>query len=177
VPNSKVVAARGAGGDEAYLSFLAHAAERLQAAGRPVSFLIHEGEGDAALARKANMRLQRPLDIVSPATAADAKLAIAGADAIISSRFHGLVSALAAGVPALACGWSHKYQALMQDYGLGDMLVNLDDRSSWSERIEQLIGIMASSDARSSIEAAAIDQKKKTQTMWKDVFKVIDEAQ
>ncbi len=43
---------------------------------------------------------------------------ISRADILITSRFHGMVSGLACGVPTLVVGWSHKYKEVMDQFGL-----------------------------------------------------------
>ncbi len=43
---------------------------------------------------------------------------IARSDILITSRFHGMVSGLASCVPTLVVGWSHKYQEVMDQFGL-----------------------------------------------------------
>jgi colanic acid/amylovoran biosynthesis protein len=43
---------------------------------------------------------------------------IGRSDILITSRFHGMVSGLASGVPTLVVGWSHKYKEVMDQFGL-----------------------------------------------------------
>jgi len=57
---------------------------------------------------------------VRTAWSADEIKAVLGClDLLIGSRFHSLVLALSSGVPCVAVGWSHKYQELMSDCGVG----------------------------------------------------------
>jgi colanic acid/amylovoran biosynthesis protein len=51
--------------------------------------------------------------------AVDIKRLIALCDMVVVSRFHAMVAALAAGVPPLVLGWSHKYAEVMDDFELG----------------------------------------------------------
>ena len=37
---------------------------------------------------------------------------------VISSRFHAMISALSLGIPVFIIGWSHKYQEVLQMFGL-----------------------------------------------------------
>lgn len=39
-------------------------------------------------------------------------------DVVVTSRFHGMVSALALGVPTIVIGWSHKYAEVMAEFDL-----------------------------------------------------------
>lgn len=49
---------------------------------------------------------------------------IANSLAIIGSRYHSLVAALSKCVPAIAIGWSHKYEMLFQDFELNRFLIS-----------------------------------------------------
>ena len=39
---------------------------------------------------------------------------MAHADVVVTSRFHGMVASLAAGIPTIVVGWSHKYREVME---------------------------------------------------------------
>lgn len=43
---------------------------------------------------------------------------------LVASRFHAMVFALSKQVPVLLVGWSHKYQEVMQQFGLGEYAVD-----------------------------------------------------
>ncbi|HEX8420420.1 MAG TPA: polysaccharide pyruvyl transferase family protein, partial [Sphingomonas sp.] len=74
-------------------SDLADGAER-------VDLLVHEGAPDRELAQDTNATLAEPVELVDLPSPLDTKAAIAAAELIVSSRFHGLVSALSNAVPA-----------------------------------------------------------------------------
>ncbi|HOZ18741.1 MAG TPA: polysaccharide pyruvyl transferase family protein [Candidatus Fermentibacter daniensis] len=48
---------------------------------------------------------------------------IGGCAIAVSSRFHGMVSALASCVPVVATAWSHKYAEVMDAFGMSGMVV------------------------------------------------------
>jgi polysaccharide pyruvyl transferase WcaK-like protein len=52
-------------------------------------------------------------------------------DALVTSRFHGMVAGLSLCVPTMVIGWSHKYQETLSDFGVADYAVNY--KSSLSE--------------------------------------------
>lgn len=76
-------------------------------------FLNHEGAKDLALCEEFSGGRAEVLD---PRDAKKIKALIAGADFVFSSRYHGVVSSLAAATPVSVFGWSHKYQELMADF-------------------------------------------------------------
>jgi polysaccharide pyruvyl transferase WcaK-like protein len=82
-------------------------------------------------------------------------------DALITSRFHGMIAGLCQCVPTMVIGWSHKYQETLADFGLEQYAIdyraelkeisNLFERF-WSERewirkqlIQKIENIKASS--------------------------------
>jgi polysaccharide pyruvyl transferase WcaK-like protein len=48
----------------------------------------------------------------------DLRYLIGLCDLFVTSRFHAMVSSLAVGVPCLVIGWSHKYQEVLESFGL-----------------------------------------------------------
>jgi colanic acid/amylovoran biosynthesis protein len=58
--------------------------------------------------------------------AVDIKRLIAFCDMVVVSRFHAMVAALAAGVPPLVLGWSHKYAEVMNDFEVAEDAFNFD---------------------------------------------------
>jgi colanic acid/amylovoran biosynthesis protein len=174
IPNSKVLTSSAPQAKKAYFDFLAMAVNELRRQGATPSFLIHEGEGDYQIAVTVNSSLDQPAEIIVPSTASEAKQRIASAKCIVSSRYHGLVSALAAGVPALACGWTHKYGALMQDYSLSDLLLNLEQRDEWAAKLDALMRAVGQADRLAALREAAAREKKKSEAMWNAVFEVIN---
>ncbi len=79
-------------------------------------FLVHESRNDRAIAERVSARLGG-VPIVEESDPLAIKGILGACKASVGSRFHGLVSALSQGVPALAVGWSHKYRMLFRDYG------------------------------------------------------------
>jgi colanic acid/amylovoran biosynthesis protein len=49
---------------------------------------------------------------------------LAESSLIVSGRFHGVVSGLSCGVPTLVHSWSHKYAAVLEDFGRPGWLAN-----------------------------------------------------
>jgi len=173
IPNRKV-----AEGDprmeECYLDFLWEAAVAIQNSGRRVVLLVHEGAGDIQLAEKLNRRLSEPLEIINEHSPLVTKAVIGRAALTVSSRFHGLVSALSAAVPSLACGWSHKYDALMSDYGCGDLQVDLADRASWQGSVDRLIRAADDAALKKRLQSASRAQSLAAEAMWAEVVSLIE---
>jgi len=48
-------------------------------------------------------------------------------DFVVASRFHGMVTALALGLPVLAIGWGHKYRELLAHFDLGEWSLDFSE--------------------------------------------------
>lgn len=82
-----------------------------------VVLLNHAGENDDALIAELAGLAGKECLVVGRPTAAEAKNVIAGARLVVSSRYHGLISALTEGVPVLCTSWSHKYREVLAELG------------------------------------------------------------
>ena len=174
IPNEKIVKGHDPELRQTYLQFLRDCIQTGQKLELPTVILLHEGANDRTIAADLNDGLARPVEIVEFDDALDTKAVISQAYAIASSRFHGLVSALSAGVPALSCGWSHKYRELMNDYGVAEFDVSLNDPVHAVAKLEQLL-IQAKDPAfRLQIAASASEEKRKTEVMWGQVLEVLE---
>jgi polysaccharide pyruvyl transferase WcaK-like protein len=62
-------------------------------------------------------------------------------DYSVTSRFHAMISSLAVGVPCLVIGWSHKYQEVLERFGLESWAIGFENLSAdlLHERTEQLV--------------------------------------
>lgn len=172
IPNEKVC-----GTDlerrKVYVSFLRQAVGTLRAAGHNVALLIHEGKGDAALALELNAGLDSAVELIDEACPLVTKALIAEAKLTVSSRFHGLVSALSASVPSIACGWTHKYAELMSDYGCSELNVDLNDSSTFARQFERLIAAACDPDFRARLTAAADLQRSRSSAMWDEIVALL----
>ena len=173
IPNEKMVAGAPPETRAAYVDFLVLAAELIVKSGREAMVVVHEGSQDRMFADQINARLTTPLRVVDESSVLITKALIAAADLIVSSRFHGLVSALAAGVPSLACGWSHKYGELMADYGCPQHNLDLADREKWQAGIEALLTDAGDAAFRRKLADASRVQRERSSAMWGEVMEVL----
>lgn len=170
IPNEKMVSGKGDAIRARYLAFLADAVGAIRASGRKATLLLHEGRNDFRLAEALNANLETSVDIVNEPDALVTKALIGAAEFIVSSRFHGLVSALSAGVPALACGWSHKYRELMADYGCAEAMVDLERDETPRSTLEAFVERVGDSGYREGIARHSAEQKALSKAMWGEVF-------
>ena len=137
-------------------------------------FLLHEYNKDKDLMDNLNGEIERSLDIVSESDPLVLKAIIGNSKLIISSRYHGLINALYQSVPVIATGWSHKYEALMNEYSLGDYLIS-DYHTQLV--IQMMNNIFDKSILDSIIKSISLEnerRKNKLDEMWKRIEKIME---
>jgi polysaccharide pyruvyl transferase WcaK-like protein len=126
IPNKKMVTQTSAGSGE-YLEFLKNVILEFNDLGKEVFLLNHEGLGDLKICNEINTLFNETLEVVTDLNAKEVKGLIGVSYITVSSRFHGVASALSQGVPCLATSWNHKYKMMFQDYELQDQIINVND--------------------------------------------------
>jgi len=71
--------------------------------------------------QRALQKTERVRVFLEPCSADTLKLLIQQLDLLIGSRFHSIIAALSFCVPTVAMGWSHKYEEVMNDAGVGEL--------------------------------------------------------
>lgn len=170
VPNQKMMETPDSEKNAQYPSYLAALIQKLQNAGEKPFFLIHESRKDGEIAQKVNDLLQEKLEVVKEENPLKVKGIIGSCKAVVTSRFHGLVSALAQGVPSLSTGWSHKYQELLKDYDYLEGLCEVSLEEEFLKSKSDLI--LLESKRESTKEKLSLNssiQKAKSTKMWDEV--------
>lgn len=174
IPNYRMIDRTDSMISQRYVDFLALCAQYLSDIGRQPFILIHEGENDLRLGQQVSERLGGAIAIVREEDAVRAKGIIGASEGVISSRFHGIVSALSQGVPALATGWSHKYQMLLEDYGVPEGLMPVTaDLDEIRSKIDLITQAVARRDMIATIRHHATLQKQAAEQMWSEVLTLI----
>ncbi len=175
VPNCRMLDKTDQKTREAYLPFLITCTRYLLKKNAKPFVLVHEGEDDQRLAEQLSTAVGG-IPIVQESGALEIKGILGACSGTLGSRFHGLVSALSQGVPALATGWSHKYQMLFEDYGFPEGLIEVTTDEAEIERKIDLVTDDAER-IRALIQARTDQLKQQSERMWQEVFAVIDQCQ
>lgn len=167
IPNHKVVSkynhADASSLHQSYVSSFAKAAEHLALQGMDVVLVNHEGHEDAAICQEiSTLTACRIVQIEDPLAL---KQFIGAAELVISSRFHGAINALSQAVPCIATSWSHKYQQMMTDFGVGDFCIEQLTAETLLAKIAQvqqahaaIVTVLTESSKRLSQQNAAMWQ-------------------
>jgi colanic acid/amylovoran biosynthesis protein len=131
--------------------------------------LIHETR-DIELAQQLAEDSPTPVEIVTETDPLILKRYLGTSLFVVGSRFHALVSALSQGIPVLAVGWSHKYEALLADYQQTEKLLAVDaSPTDIRRRLDELAVSAVSSGEMADLQSAAGKQKQDSRTMWASV--------
>ena len=166
LPNEKMIAKNEKTLQEAYITFLARCIQKLAARGVPHFLLCHQKED-----MKVVDLLKAELDDIPYISSETNPLYIKGilgsCRFIIGSRFHGLVNGLSQGVPCICTSWSHKYEALFEDYHCSEYLISdFTSMEKANQLIDRLLDDKGYSEARANIESRSASIKKETVEMW-----------
>lgn len=135
--------------------------------------LLHETKSDSYLIDFLINQSGKSIPIVAESDPRYIKGILGHCQVVISSRFHGLISALSQGVPTIATGWSHKYKMLLEDYSCPELLI--EDLES-PAAIKQALSLVLEEPNRSHLIARlnerANQYRQASEAMWNQVKKI-----
>jgi colanic acid/amylovoran biosynthesis protein len=173
IPNYRMVDKTSKEQSETYLPFMIRCVRYLLEKNEKPFVLIHEGADDLMLSEQIRDAVGGNLPIVKESHPLMIKGILGACEGTLGSRFHGLVSALSQGVPALATGWSHKYQMLFEDYGFNEGLIDVTmSEEEIRQKIDLIIDPQSKGRIKSTIATSSKGLKINSLNMWDEVFKV-----
>lgn len=171
IPNYKMI---NYFGEDIYNKFIKNTIEILIKKDFTPFFLIHEGNKDLKIAENINLTLNKPIEIIDPRDSLLIKGIISSTKFIVSSRFHGVVSALSQGVPCIITSWSHKYELLAEEYNVSRFVIqDLNDKGKLIDLIDDLRNFDKLEKIKNIILYKSSVFKKQTYNMWDLVFSKI----
>jgi colanic acid/amylovoran biosynthesis protein len=176
IVNQKMIAMKKNDDGNDYKHFMVNLLKKAVESSMAPFLLLHEGVKDKKLAQEVIEMCGSDVPMIVVESADEVKSVIGQCELVISSRFHGLVSALSQDVPVMATGWSHKYQMLLDDYGVSDMLYN--ESTDIERATVDMINLIQDSTIRNQVMKSISEnnkiQKNRTVDMWSQVYDVID---
>lgn len=168
IPNQKMLDKADPVASKNYYNYILNVCEYLRNQGEKIIILNHEGEQDRLICEQLSKHFGN-VPIVSHWDPVYIKTVIGCCKLLVSSRFHGCVSALSQGVPVIATSWHHKYEMLLKDYGVSELLVDLS-----SDIVDvSMIQTALLEETRNKILVRSLVQKRQTKEMWNSVFKLL----
>lgn len=173
IPNSRMLDKTTEATRNHYISFLEECIKQLIKLGSEPFILIHQTT-DYELALQLQNKFDQSIKIILESDPSYIKGILSSCYLVISSRFHGLISALSQGVPCLAAGWSHKYRMLLEDYGCQELLISsLDSEEEISHKLNLIIEEPSRSTIINQLNQASFEQKKLASNMWAEVYEIL----
>ena len=170
IPNMKMIEKGNISLDK-YIHLLISIIQEGKKSGYPVYLLNHEGKKDEKLAYRCREKIGNDIDVVTGLNALEVKGMISSSFMVVTSRFHGLASALNCGVPSLATSWSHKYKSLFLDYELDDSyILPLDNVEKVIVQVKRILGADENEKIRKHINEQVPRIKIQTIEMWNQVW-------
>ena len=157
---------------DAYLEYLGKVINVCKESKRRIYLLNHEGKADESVLEACKQRFKDSIDVVTGLNALEVKGLISCAYIVITSRFHGLASALNSCVPVLSTSWSHKYKCLYEDYKQQNGVLSLSDFSKDAQMIRNILDKHQNKEIRNRIEKVIPIIRMNIQEMWTTVWEV-----
>lgn len=173
IPNIRMIDKTSSELSQSYSAFLTSSIEYLLDKGLEPFILVHQLT-DFELCTQLQAQISRTVPIIKEDDPLHIKGILGECYLVISSRFHGLISALSQGVPCLGTGWSHKYKMLFKSYNCSNLLINLENNLNENlSKIDLITYEPTRSKLIEDIVQAAKHQKILSQQMWTDVKKLL----
>lgn len=127
-------AEREGSGKNEYLACFCRLARTIFAGGRDVLLLPHffgdDGKDDRLVCRLIAECVNAPARVRSVQevrSASQLKGLLRNCEVLVGSRYHALIAALSQAVPVVAIGWSHKYRELLEECGVAEYSIAVQD--------------------------------------------------
>jgi polysaccharide pyruvyl transferase WcaK-like protein len=167
IPNSNMVSERSGHGDwkAKYMGIFEELINAALAKGFNVSVLNHEDKSDQPICEQLAKMYAGKVDLIQDYDALQIKKAISTAGFVVSSRFHGCVSALSQGVACIGTSWSHKYEELYNDYAASNLLISKPDQiENYTEFFNHIVDNQ--NDIEKIIAGKSLNIKAESKKVW-----------
>lgn len=165
IPNMKMII-KNIISYEDYVEFVSLVIKKCKSLHRPVYLLNHGGNEDEELAYRCSNSIGGDVEVVTGLNALEVKGLIETAYAVITSRFHGLASALNSGVPALATSWSHKYEELFKDFNMSAGILPVNNIEETIRMVDAFLDEVNIASVREKIRNRGNAIQAKNKEMW-----------
>lgn len=176
VPNIRILDQGKRDWGDRYKIYLTEIARALERRGILVHLVVHDASGeDLRLTTEIHREIGSPgVTIVEKRDPVALKEILAGSLIVIGSRYHSLVSAFSRQVPAIALGWSHKYEMLFRDFGCEKYVISPESPlESVLECVWELADSSINSSYRQMISKSLKEMFPANQAMWTKVVSAL----
>jgi colanic acid/amylovoran biosynthesis protein len=171
IPNSKMLSSHNTNSHwkDNYIQVLKNFIQATKNLDLELVLLNHEGKEDMEICQLIQS-FYPEIKILAPNDPLEVKALIKVSKLVFSSRYHGCVSSLSQATPCIGTSWSHKYEALFNDYEALDFLSSPD---LTQEEFQKLIHKALDSELKLKLEDKSNLWKSKADEMWNLIFQKI----
>lgn len=169
IPNKRMID-KGSISLENYLKILIGIIQKAQSLAKNVYLLNHEGKDDEELAYMCQAELGGNIEVVTGLKGLEVKGLISTSYLCITSRFHGVASALNSCVPCLATSWSHKYEELFKDYGMSGCVLDITNIDKCIAKVSEYMDEDFNKSVRQRLTERLPLIQEQTRMMWSKVW-------
>ncbi len=166
VPNIRMLDKASNSQSKSYIDFLARSIHILKERGVTPVYLFHDRKNDEIVARLVQEILQYEVDSFYFECPRILKGILGKAELVVGSRFHALVGALSQAVPVVATSWSHKYEELLSEYNVPELLLEPMDHSRLDLVLERLADQSERIGMTERLREKAMEFKQQSKTMF-----------
>lgn len=167
-------------GHEAFWCFYRNAFKAATKCHYKVVVLAHDVKHDFDLGEKLRKSLGMEKATVALDDVREIRWVISKSSLVVGSRFHGLVSALSQCVPAVGLGWTHKFDCLFEDYGIGEFLVKDEiGLAGVPDMVRRLLDVEGKGERKAFLAAVRNNRKvlrDRANFMWERLDDIVDKA-
>ena len=173
IPNEKMLSKTDNSISDSYVVYLSKLIQSLSEKGHKIVILNHEGEDDSKVIEGVLNKTIRKIPVIENLNSLQIKGVIGVSKIVISSRYHGLISALNQGIPAFSTSWSHKYETLLGEYDLDKNILEICP-DQINEQTDRIIQTANDPEIKNKIKKCSDSNRFKVLQMWKEVEKMLD---
>jgi len=172
VPNERMLDKTGAGTSARYMSFVTSCVDEIVGRGLEPVILVHE-RNDLGLARALSRAGGLDL-VIEERSALKTKGILACCQAVIGSRYHALIGALAQGTPCLGTSWAHKYETLFSEFGVPEWLTaSLEPEGGLPRWLSLVLDEPGRRTFRDRTRPIAARRAERSRVMWRELHQLL----
>lgn len=168
IPNSQIIRKRVME-KKHYISLITNIISAIYEAGHEVFFLNHAK--DMHLITECLRKTPYSIPVIDNIDALSVKGIIGQSYLCISSRFHGVASAFSCNVPCLTTSWNHKYQELLELYGM-EMSLLPSSVSECITKVKYFLDDKVNTNIREELQIKNHMVQEKVKEMWKEIWNI-----
>lgn len=175
VPSSRVIDSKTLT-KEMYYELISTARKEFEKHGLKPKLLIHETSNDLRFSKDSAMMGFSESDVIQVDDPLSLKKTIASAQAVLTSRLHGLYNSLNSAVPVAVIAWCFKYEEALDQYNCRNCIVDLSKPiESLKEKIHLITDPEQASNLKERMLQGKLESRDLSEKMWEKIMEIAGE--